>query len=89
MDSAADAGVLRGDPAVELWVHGSDDPNGSGFYVILGNKGGAQNGLRLTSGWIELWWHDEYADSASRALDYLQTICTHADALLDKLTPLN
>lgn len=85
--SAAEAGVLRGDPALEWWVAGNDSPNGSGFHVLISNNG-HPGALRLTSGWIDLWWHDESTEDSAWALDYLQSICNHANALLDKLTPL-
>lgn len=87
--SAIEAGVLRGDPQLSLWVQGSDDPNGSGFFVFLGNSDRQPDGVRVTSGWIDLWWHDENTDDSTRALDYLNSICAHANALLDKLTPLH
>ena len=60
--SAAEAGVLRGDPALEWGVAGNDSPNGSGFHVIISNNNGQPGELRITSGWIDLWWHDENTD---------------------------
>ncbi len=87
--SAAEVGALRGDPALEWWVAGNDSPNGSGFHVLISNNNGQPGGLRLTSGWIDLWWHDASTQDGARALDYLQSICDHANALLDKLTPLH
>ncbi|MBS9534082.1 hypothetical protein KIH27_10850 [Mycobacterium sp. M1] len=78
------AGVLGGDPDVQLTVCGDDDGETSGFYVILNNRAGAQTALGLTSGWQELLHLDDLSPR-QRARAHLEEICAIANFTLAKL----
>ncbi len=82
---AVEAAVIVGDPGLALVVHGDDDCEGSGFYVLLSNRGGRADLLQLTGGWRRLWSHPEQTADHQRALDYLSAVCGEANTLLDSL----
>ncbi|WP_264068320.1 hypothetical protein [Mycobacterium haemophilum] len=82
---ALSAGVLVGDPAIELNVHDS----GAGYLVRLNNAAGRQQLVGLTRGWHELHWPPKDLTPSEHARYYLQQVCDVANALLnDSLDPL-
>lgn len=84
---ALSAGVLVGDPGIELNVHGHDD--GAGYSVRLNNVTGGQRLVGLTRGRHELCWAPNHLTPSESSRHYLQQICCMANALLnDLLGPL-
>jgi hypothetical protein len=78
---ALSAGVLSGDPAIELNVHES----GAGYLVRFNNAASGQQLVGLTRGWHELRCPPSGLTPAEEARYYLQQICDVANALLNDL----
>lgn len=83
---ALSAGVLVGDPGIELNVHGHAD--GPGYLVRLNALAGRQRLVGLTRGRHELLWPPSPLNVSQGARRYLQEICDVANSLLtDLLAP--
>jgi hypothetical protein len=80
---ALSAGVLVGDPAIELNVHSHAD--GAGYFVRLNNHSGHQQLVGLTRGRHELNWPPNDLTTSEITRHYLQQICDIANTLLDSL----
>ena len=79
---ALSAGVLVGDPRLELNVHS----DGVGYLLRLNNATGCQQSVGLIRGWREIHWPPAGLAYDESARYYLQEICNVADALLDDLS---
>ncbi|WP_197079889.1 hypothetical protein [Mycobacterium haemophilum] len=77
---ALSAGVLVGDPRIELNVHGN------GYLLRLNNVVGCQRSMGLTRGWREIRWSPVGLVYDESARYYRQEICDVANALLDDLS---
>ncbi|MGD9622173.1 MAG: hypothetical protein AB7G47_19295 [Mycolicibacterium sp.] len=86
-DDAVNAGIVEPVSGLQLDVYGDDSYDVSGFYVMVSNIAGPQQHLFLTSGWNELYWLAEGTDPREAARDYLETICTLANTVIDGLYP--
>ncbi|WP_157777882.1 hypothetical protein [Nocardia terpenica] len=82
VSNAVAAGVLVGDPDLELQVNGDDDWDGSGFYVILHNRHGRQRMVGLTAGWTEFDFPDERLPLMDGIRDCLGQVVSAANSLL-------
>lgn len=80
---ALSAGVLVGDPGIELNVHSHAD--GAGYFVRLNNHSGHQQLVGLTKGRHELNWPPSNLTINEITRHYLQQICDIANTLLDSL----
>ncbi|MCV7339887.1 hypothetical protein MHAE_05432 [Mycobacterium haemophilum DSM 44634] len=80
---ALSAGVLVGDPGIELNVHGHTD--GAGYLVRLNAVAGHQRLVGLTRGRHELLWPPNDLSPSQDAYRYLQEICDVANSLLNDL----
>ncbi|WP_156166246.1 hypothetical protein [Mycobacterium haemophilum] len=76
---ALSAGVLVGNPAIELNVH----TDGAGYLVRLNNAAGRQQLLGLTRGHHEIHWPLNGLTHSEEARFHLQEICDIANALLN------
>ncbi|WP_454560903.1 hypothetical protein [Mycobacterium haemophilum] len=79
---AQSAGVLVGDPAIELNIHSAVAADDPGYFVRLNNFSGCQRIVGLTRGWHELHWPPNALTPSGRARYHLQEICDVANALL-------
>lgn len=84
-DEAQRGGVITGDAGIAVHVYGDDDEDGSGFFVVLNNRGDAERALGLTTGWQELLHLDDLSPR-ERCRAYLEEICTIANFVLAQLT---
>ncbi|GAT02512.1 hypothetical protein [Mycolicibacterium fortuitum] len=85
LNDARNAGVIVGANAIELNVHGDDDEEASGFYVVLNNTSGNQRLIGLTSGWTEVLRIEEVIDAAACAREHLDEVCRVANNVLEAL----
>lgn len=84
---ANQAGALTGDPRLSFDLRGADDIDGPGFYATLHNNTHATSLIGLTSGWTRFQPYEKATPAA--ALDYLRTVCTVANGLLDEFRSAN
>lgn len=82
---ALSAGVLVGDPGIELNIHDSMTTDEPGYVVRLNNLDGQQLSVSLTRGWHEIHWPPKGLTSSEGARYYLQQVCDVANALLNDL----
>lgn len=82
VSDAVEAGALLTDPDLELQVNGDDDPDCSGFYVILHNRHGRQRMIRLTTGWTEFAFPDKHLPLIDGIRDCLNQVVSAANSLL-------
>lgn len=75
------AGVLVGDPRIELNVHS----DGAGYLVRLNNVAGHQRLVGLTRGRQELLWPLNELSPSENVRHYLQQVCDVANELLNDL----
>lgn len=80
---ALSAGVLVGDPGIELNIHSHTD--GTGYFLRLNNVAGAQRMIGLTRGRHEALRPLNDLPLSEHARRYLQEICDVANTLLDSL----
>ncbi|VBA36556.1 hypothetical protein [Mycobacterium attenuatum] len=85
---ALSAGVLVGDPRIELNVHDATTAGEPGYVVRLNNRAGQQLSLGLASGWHGLYWPPKELTPRASARYYLLEVCYNANKLLDGLIPL-
>lgn len=78
---ALSAGVLVGDPSLELNVHS----DGVGYLVRLNNVAGRQRSVGLTRGLHQLLWPLNELPACASIRRYLQQVCDVANALLNDL----
>ncbi|WP_243633024.1 hypothetical protein [Mycobacterium uberis] len=79
---ALSAGVLVGNPTIELNVHS----DGVGYLLRLNNVAGRQQSVGLTRGWHEIHWPPVGLAYDESARFHLQEICDVANVLLDDLS---
>lgn len=79
---AIEDGVLVSDPRLELEVHDDDDADGSGYYVLVSSRAGAQSIVRITTGWTEMHWPPPEATVAEQARYFMDAVVSEANALL-------
>lgn len=84
---ARQAGVVIGDPDLQLDVDGHDDADGPGWYVLLRSRYAQPSGIWLTSGWCELEPVPDTVgpEPSDAARFYLDEICTRANRVLDAM----
>ncbi|MFV8161121.1 hypothetical protein ACNQVK_03115 [Mycobacterium sp. 134] len=83
--SAQEAGVLDGDPRLNIAVNGDDEygPDGvDGYYVLVDNKSAGYPKTSLTSGWREVCGPLEGTPPCEAARFYLDMVCDEANTVL-------
>ncbi|GAB7146075.1 hypothetical protein [Mycobacterium riyadhense] len=80
---ALSAGVLVGDPGLELNIHGHADE--AGYFVRVNNLAGQQLSVGLTRGRHELHWPPKDLAPSEGAHHYLLEVCCNANTLLNDL----
>lgn len=83
--SAQEAGVLAGDPRLNVAVNGDDEygPDGvDGYYVLVDNQSAGYPKTSLTSGWKEVCGPIEGTAASDAARFYLDMVCDEANTVL-------
>lgn len=80
---ALSAGVLVGDPGLELNIHGHADE--AGYFMRVNNRAGQQLSVGLTRGRHELHWPPKDLTPSEGARHYLLEVCCNVNALLNDL----
>ncbi|WP_063043931.1 hypothetical protein [Nocardia pseudovaccinii] len=86
VDAAHNAGVLTGDPRLELLIDHDNAPRHPGFTLLLRNHCGEQENVAVTTGFTELTYIDPALSTAAAARWHLEHVITVANSLLHQIT---